>query len=270
MMPNAPKYQQNNRIQPVYGVNHDGLQHHPTLQLPEAPPMPYYQYGRPQDNRYVGWTAPRQQVYPTIPPQQIGPSAQQIHYEAQNQQYMPYPDAPQNCNVYIKGLPPEMTDKKLYEICSLYGKVVSSKCIINNSTNICKGFGFALYADPAQTLSAIEGLNKLPYHASLARSTRPFCFYKPGTDPNDLYHNQNVPTFDPPQNGNQYSEAASTNVYICNLPPNMDEAVSSFFIPPIPARLPNTPLFRLCNTCFHLSMSSLSGCSKIAPDLAEE
>ena len=42
-------------------------------------------------------------------------------------------------NLYIKGLPANTTDKNLFELCSPFGTITSTKAILEKGTNNCKG-----------------------------------------------------------------------------------------------------------------------------------
>ncbi|XP_008571319.1 PREDICTED: RNA-binding motif, single-stranded-interacting protein 3-like [Galeopterus variegatus] len=42
-------------------------------------------------------------------------------------------------NLYIRGLPPGTTDQDLIKLCQPYGKIVSTKAILDKNTNQCKG-----------------------------------------------------------------------------------------------------------------------------------
>jgi RNA recognition motif-containing protein len=42
-------------------------------------------------------------------------------------------------NVYIRGLPPDTDDDKLYEMTSRFGKVISHKAIMDTEHGTCKG-----------------------------------------------------------------------------------------------------------------------------------
>ncbi|XP_030874365.1 RNA-binding motif, single-stranded-interacting protein 3-like [Leptonychotes weddellii] len=41
-------------------------------------------------------------------------------------------------NLYIRGLPPGTTDQDLIKLCQPYGKIVSTKAILDKNTNQCK------------------------------------------------------------------------------------------------------------------------------------
>lgn len=42
-------------------------------------------------------------------------------------------------NLYIRGLAPTTNDKDLLNMCQQYGKIVSTKAILDKNTNMCKG-----------------------------------------------------------------------------------------------------------------------------------
>lgn len=45
-------------------------------------------------------------------------------------------------NLYIRGLPPNTSDKELFTMCQQYGKITSTKAILDKNTNTCKGMDF--------------------------------------------------------------------------------------------------------------------------------
>jgi len=78
----------------------------------------------------------------------------------------PYPGT----NIYIRGLPINTTDESLYNLCIRWGKIISSKAIVDMRTNECKGFGFVMYETEDQAHTALSELNNLGYHVSFAKS----------------------------------------------------------------------------------------------------
>ncbi|KAJ3034073.1 hypothetical protein HDV00_005471 [Rhizophlyctis rosea] len=82
------------------------------------------------------------------------------------------PMANSNTNVYIRGLKPDVSDEKLYEMCEGYGTIVSSKSILDLRTQECKGYGFVMYETDAQARAAIEGLSKMGFQVSFAKVGR--------------------------------------------------------------------------------------------------
>jgi RNA recognition motif-containing protein len=49
-------------------------------------------------------------------------------------------------NLYIRGLSADTTDLDLQKMCEKFGTIVSTKAIIDNETNKCKGYGFVDFA----------------------------------------------------------------------------------------------------------------------------
>lgn len=94
-------------------------------------------------------------------------------------------------NLYIRGLQEDCTDEKLYEMCSPYGKIVSTKAILDKLTKKCRGYGFVDFDTRESALAAISGLSESDnrIHAQMAKQ----------------------------------QEQDPTNLYIANLPPDFDE-----------------------------------------------
>jgi RNA recognition motif-containing protein len=110
-------------------------------------------------------------------------------------------------NVYISGLTPDVTDESFAEMCSSYGKIVSSKAIINTETNECKGFGFVMYENEEQARNAMDQLNKKGYHVSFAKDSLSARL-------------------------KNLQDEESTNIYISNIPLSMtDEQFLELFAP---------------------------------------
>uniref|UniRef100_A0A8D3DXX0 RNA binding motif single stranded interacting protein 3 n=1 Tax=Scophthalmus maximus TaxID=52904 RepID=A0A8D3DXX0_SCOMX len=92
-------------------------------------------------------------------------------------------------NLYIRGLPPATTDQDLIKLCQPYGKIVSTKAILDNNTNQCKGYGFVDFDSPAAAQKAVSSLKASGVQAQMAKQ----------------------------------QEQDPTNLYISNLPVSMDE-----------------------------------------------
>ncbi|XP_067891357.1 RNA-binding motif, single-stranded-interacting protein 1-like isoform X3 [Heterodontus francisci] len=92
-------------------------------------------------------------------------------------------------NLYIRGLPPGTTDQDLVKLCQPYGKIVSTKAILDKTTNKCKGYGFVDFDSPAAAQKAVAALKGNGVQAQMAKQ----------------------------------QEQDPTNLYISNLPPSMDE-----------------------------------------------
>lgn len=101
-------------------------------------------------------------------------------------------------NVYIRGLRPETTDDDLLHMVRNYGVIISTKAIIDTSTKSCKGFGFAKFESVDQGVACIVALSQAGYQCSFAKES---------------FSNRLK----------ELSEPANTNLYLSNLPLDVDE-----------------------------------------------
>ncbi|XP_034088222.1 RNA-binding motif, single-stranded-interacting protein 1 isoform X3 [Gymnodraco acuticeps] len=92
-------------------------------------------------------------------------------------------------NLYIRGLSPSTTDHDLVKLCQPYGKIVSTKAILDKTTNKCKGYGFVDFDNPTAAQKAVAALKTTGVQAQMAKQ----------------------------------QEQDPTNLYISNLPMSMDE-----------------------------------------------
>ncbi|CAM4732478.1 unnamed protein product [Leuciscus chuanchicus] len=92
-------------------------------------------------------------------------------------------------NLYIRGLPPGTTDHDLVKLCQPYGKIVSTKAILDKTTNKCKGYGFVDFDSPVSAQKAVTALKTSGVQAQMAKQ----------------------------------QEQDPTNLYLSNLPMSMDE-----------------------------------------------
>ncbi|CAG8961681.1 hypothetical protein HYFRA_00006220 [Hymenoscyphus fraxineus] len=121
-----------------------------------------------------------------------------------------------NRNVYIRGLHPNTDDETLAAYAARFGKIETSKAIIDTSTGACKGFGFAKYHNVRDSELCIRGFYKLGYEVGFARvnPTRPL----PGEQPTKVKQES--------FNSRLKAEGdeSSTNLYVSNLPKAMTES----------------------------------------------
>jgi hypothetical protein len=103
-----------------------------------------------------------------------------------------------NRNVYIRGLHPNTDDDTLAAYAARFGRVETSKAIIDTSTGACKGFGFAKYYDVRDSEMCIRGFYKLGYEVGFARESFNSRLKAKG-------------------------DSSSTNLYVSNLPKDMNE-----------------------------------------------
>jgi hypothetical protein len=87
-------------------------------------------------------------------------------------------------------LKPETTDKDLVTLCQQYGKIISTKAIIDQTTNQCKGYGFVDFESAQSAEIAVKALQASGVQAQMAKQ----------------------------------QEQDTTNLYIANLPSYLSEA----------------------------------------------
>ncbi|KAJ3207645.1 hypothetical protein HDU67_007345, partial [Dinochytrium kinnereticum] len=119
-------------------------------------------------------------------------------------------------NLYVRGLGGGATDAWLFDLCKGYGTITSSKAIVDLVTRECKGFGFVMYETETEARSAMDGLARQGFQVSFAK-TDPRA---PSTQESFNARLQNLQDED------------STNIYVSNLPLDMDEeGLKALFAP---------------------------------------
>jgi len=108
-------------------------------------------------------------------------------------------------NIYIRGLPINTTDESLYNLCIRWGKIISSKAIVDMRTNECKGFGFVMYETEDEAKTALSELDNLGYHVSFAKSL---------THASQESYSSKLKGLE---------DTTSMNIYISNLPLDYDD-----------------------------------------------
>ncbi|KAL1912201.1 hypothetical protein Sste5344_002034 [Sporothrix stenoceras] len=112
-----------------------------------------------------------------------------------------------NRNVYIRGLHPTTDDDLLLKYTERFGEVEQSKAIIDTATGACKGFGFAKFKDVKDSEKCIRGFYRLGYEVGFARESFNARLKAEGDE-------------------------GSTNLYISNLPKDINEStLSQIFVP---------------------------------------
>lgn len=96
-------------------------------------------------------------------------------------------------NLYIRGLPPDTTDKDLLALCEQndirHGKIISTKAIIDQNTGKCKGYGFIDYETAEAAEAAVKALQLKGVQVQMAKQ----------------------------------QEQDTTNLYVANLPSHISE-----------------------------------------------
>lgn len=93
-------------------------------------------------------------------------------------------------NLYIRGLQPNTSDRDLVSLCQGYGKIISTKAIIDPASNTCKGYGFVDFETAPAAEAAVKDLQSKGIQAQMAKQ----------------------------------QERDVTNLYIANLPININES----------------------------------------------
>ncbi|EFA07784.2 Protein alan shepard-like Protein [Tribolium castaneum] len=82
-------------------------------------------------------------------------------------------------NLYIRGLNPTTTDKDLVNMCQQFGTIISTKAILDKTTNKCKGYGFVDFESPSAAEGAVKALTANNIQAQMAKQQE--------QDPTNLY-----------------------------------------------------------------------------------
>jgi RNA recognition motif-containing protein len=72
-------------------------------------------------------------------------------------------------NLYIRGLEPTTKDSDLFNMCQSYGKIVSTKAIIDPTSGSCKGYGFVDFETEQAAEEAVRALKANGMQAQMAR-----------------------------------------------------------------------------------------------------
>ncbi|KAI6222373.1 hypothetical protein M3Y99_01509200 [Aphelenchoides fujianensis] len=101
-------------------------------------------------------------------------------------------------NIYIRGLPPTFTADDLNDLCSKFGRIVSTKAVLDPDSQRCRGYGFIDFESPQAATEALSTINtEGVYEAEMAKDIR--------------------------ARPNKHLEQDPTNLYIANLPPDYTE-----------------------------------------------
>ncbi|XP_040213821.1 RNA-binding motif, single-stranded-interacting protein 1 isoform X11 [Rana temporaria] len=137
---------------------------------------------------YPQYLQAKQPIVPAHPMAPPSPSTTSNHNSSSSSSSSGW-DQLSKTNLYIRGLLPNTTDQDLVKLCQPYGKIVSTKAILDKTTNKCKGYGFVDFDSPAAAQKAVSALKATGVQAQMAKQ----------------------------------QEQDPTNLYISNLPLSMDE-----------------------------------------------
>jgi len=63
------------------------------------------------------------------------------------------------CNVFVKYLPSELTDTGLYTLFAPFGTITSSKVMVDHNSGHSLGYGFVRFSTPQEAQNAIQNMN---------------------------------------------------------------------------------------------------------------
>ncbi|KAI9344511.1 hypothetical protein DFJ73DRAFT_497830 [Zopfochytrium polystomum] len=101
-------------------------------------------------------------------------------------------------NLYIRGLSATASDEWLIDLCGRFGRISSSKAIIDLNTRECKGYGFVMYETDAEAKQAMDALTNEGFQVSFAKES----------------FNAKLKNL---------HDSESTNIYVSNLPLSLSE-----------------------------------------------
>lgn len=154
-------------------------------------------------------------------------------------QYQHHSDHLSRTNLYIRGLPANTSDENLFEMCSKFGHILSTKAIADKATGLCKGYGFVEFENAEMAEVAVKELTKSGIQAQMARVSpshssnyhhRHHGNHHTHSSNHQQHHNNSINSNSGSNTSGQQhnfsnnnNSADPTNLYIANLPPNMSE-----------------------------------------------
>ncbi|KAF2072590.1 hypothetical protein CYY_006087 [Polysphondylium violaceum] len=79
------------------------------------------------------------------------------------------------CNVFVKYLPCDFTEKELHELFQPFGDIVNTKVMVNIKTGNSLGYGFVRFSQPTFATEAIKNMNRyqVGYKTLLCKLSKP-------------------------------------------------------------------------------------------------
>ena len=59
----------------------------------------------------------------------------------------------------MRGLPPDFSNDDLKDLCSKFGRIVSTKAVVEPESNKCRGYGFIDFENPQSASRALSTIN---------------------------------------------------------------------------------------------------------------
>ncbi|KAM9983327.1 hypothetical protein ACTFIY_000060 [Dictyostelium cf. discoideum] len=79
------------------------------------------------------------------------------------------------CNVFVKYLPCNFSEKELYDLFEQFGEIVNTKVMVNIKTGNSLGYGFVRFLNPENACEAIKNMNRyqVGYKTLLCKLSKP-------------------------------------------------------------------------------------------------
>ncbi|XP_059145490.1 RNA-binding motif, single-stranded-interacting protein 3-like isoform X3 [Physella acuta] len=143
---------------------------------------PGYRYAAPHPAAYGSYTQ-----NPTNYPSRSMPANSPNTTSSQSSNQSQSGEPLSRTNLYIRGLNPSTTDKDLVNLCNSFGKITSTKAIIDQTTNKCKGYGFVDFENPQAAELAVQALQNQGIQAQMAKKLHVYSHQQQEQDPTNLY-----------------------------------------------------------------------------------
>lgn len=166
----------------------------------------------------------------------------------------PNADKNKGSNLYIRNLPPFITEEQLKKQFESYGNIVNCRVLVDKATGLCNGNGFILYEKKAEAQAAIDGMNgkmiegskevlAIRYADDNSSKTRPPKSFIPGMfgtpqypspgpirPPINRFQGRFNPLGTQPQQHNKASDSGGFTLYVYNVgsQPNEQNLVALF------------------------------------------
>ncbi|XP_065189376.1 RNA-binding motif, single-stranded-interacting protein 1-like isoform X2 [Sycon ciliatum] len=127
-------------------------------------------------------------------------------------------------NLYIRGLGPNTKDTDLYNMCCEFGTIISTKAIVDKATNLCKGYGFVDFETHQAAATALTALKDQAVDVHFARLSLEKPHGHGQMNSTSAGHSSN--------SSERASNLDTTNLYIANLPYNVDEKTLESILEP--------------------------------------
>ncbi|XP_064401848.1 RNA-binding motif, single-stranded-interacting protein 2-like isoform X2 [Halichondria panicea] len=168
---------------------------------------------RPPNNVYYRYIpvhiAPNPTSQPVYYQQQQAATAPPMTRPHHQQPGMNGSETLSSTNLYIRGLSRVCSDEDLLQLCKGFGRIISTKSILDKNTSLCKGYGFVDFESPGDAMRACQSLQTQGIIVQFAKVPQQ------DQDPTNLYMSNLPPDFEEPMIDNllsPYGKIVSTRI----------------------------------------------------------